>query len=568
MVVNFAVLFIIGPALAADIAILYTGETHAMLYPCNCPIEPDGGVARRATLVKQLRKQYPGSLLLDSGAFFAGGTMDQLTQNTQLDMQRSAANLKAMDLMKYDALAIGDEEFNFGVEFLKENTGKTSLNFVSCNMPDLFKPYIIKEVGGLKIGIIGLTAPLAAQKAGGLNFIEPKAAVSKAVEALKKAKVNIILLLSHQGESDDLKLINEVKGIDLLITGHSRAGETPFANQDGTLILRPSWQGRRLGKAIITIEGNKITGYKVEELRLSDKISDDREVASAVPACFQDSHCKKEGMEGVCSDPGGPKSRCVFAPANKVNLTVITSKECVICNPEPLIDFLKKQFTGLEVSYLFYPENKAAGLIRDFGISGLPAYLLGKEADKEKKFNNLRPNLEAKGNYYMLKPQYSGFSYFLGRQKMKGKFDLFISLYSKDADKLISVLREFNPEVHFLAGEQEAKISAPRGIVELEDDLRALCVRKYYPDRFWDYISCRSGNISSSWWDDCIAGMDFNKIKACSKGGEGAALLSENIKLNKELGISQGPAYLLGNREIFSSSGVPDKEELKKLIQR
>ena len=60
------------PCYAKEITIIYTGETHAMLYPCNCPKEPDGGVARRATLIKQLRKNYPDALLLDSGGFFAG----------------------------------------------------------------------------------------------------------------------------------------------------------------------------------------------------------------------------------------------------------------------------------------------------------------------------------------------------------------------------------------------------------------------------------------------------------------------------------------------------------------
>lgn len=102
---------------ANEVTIIYTGETHAMIYPCSCPIEPDGGVARRAALIEQLRKTNPNVLLLDSGAFFSGGLLDEYTQNTQLDSARSIISLKAMEIMKYDAAAIGDDEFNFGRHF-------------------------------------------------------------------------------------------------------------------------------------------------------------------------------------------------------------------------------------------------------------------------------------------------------------------------------------------------------------------------------------------------------------------------------------------------------------------
>lgn len=114
---------------AEEVTILYTGSTHAMLYPCNCPFEPDGGVSRRATLIKQLRKDFPDALLLDSGSYFAAGLLDENTQNTQLDTQRTLINLKAMELMKYDGLSIGNDEFNFGKQFLLDNIRDKKLHF-------------------------------------------------------------------------------------------------------------------------------------------------------------------------------------------------------------------------------------------------------------------------------------------------------------------------------------------------------------------------------------------------------------------------------------------------------
>lgn len=567
--VIYALLFVISPSFAKDITIIYTGDTHAMLYPCSCPIEQDGGVTRRATLIKELRKSNPETLVLDSGNFFAGGLMDEYTQNTQLDMQRTIVNLKALELMKYDALALGESEFNFGKEFFQSNMEKANLTVLSCNAKtDKVLPYIIKEVAGIKIGIIGTTNLAAKQKAGGIDFVDPKPVVTKAIAELKKSGANIIVLLSNLGENLDLNLINGIKDIDIVITGYGRAKEEPFTKVANTLVLRPSWQGRRLGKVTFSVRDNKVANYKVEEVRLSDKIADDPGILAILPRCFADRNCKKEGLIGTCQDPGSITSSCIFAEANKISLLIITPKSCITCNPEGVINFLEKQFPGLDVSYIYYPNKKADKLIKDFGIYGLPAYLLGKETEREKSFDSLKENLEFKGNYYMLKPRVSGISYFLDRQNVKGRIDLFVSLYDKDTDKILETVKEFNPTVHFLATMHDGKFSAAKGDVEIEEDLRSVCVQKYYPKLFWDYISCRAKNIESSWWDNCLSAVDTSKIKVCAQTEESRNLLKDNISLNKELQVMFGPSYLSDNQEIFATKGVPSKEEFKKILKR
>lgn len=567
--------FMSGPLFAKEITIIYTGETHAMIYPCNCPKEPDGGIARRATLIKQLRKTNPDALLLDSGAFFAGGLLDEYTQNTQLDSARSIVNLKAMELMKYDAVTLGDDEFNFGRQFLQDNIEKTNLTFLSSNLSDnnfsgKIKPYIIKEVAGTKIGIIGVTPLLAMQKAGGLKFLDPKYAVEKAVTELKRSQVNIIVLLSHLGESEDLDLINDVRGIDILIVGHSYSNEAPFEKKGNTLVLRPTWEGRRLDQAALTVEGNKIVSYKVENLRLQDKIPDDPDIQSILPACFSDGNCKKEGKIGTCNNPGSLNAGCTFSEANKINLLVITSKECMTCETKIMVDYLKKEFPGLEASYSYYPQSPASSrLIKEYKISGLPVYLLGQEIEKEKKFDRFKKILEKKDDSYMIKPEAGGFSYFIDRQNLKGKFDLFISLYDKNTKELLEVTKDFKPSIHFLVVRtKEGKLDAAHGEQEVEESLRSVCIQKYYPQDFWNYISCRAGNINTSWWDSCLGRKDTEIIKVCAQGEEGKNLVEQNISLNKELEVMFGPTYLMDNREIFSSNGVPTKEELRSILKR
>jgi hypothetical protein len=269
---------------------------------------------------------------------------------------------------------------------------------------------------------------------------------------------------------------------------------------------------------------------------------------------------------GVCQNAGGVNAKCEFVRANKISLLVITPQLCRTCDTERVVQSLKRDFPGLVVTYLFYPNEKANSIIGDLEIKNLPVYLLGKEIEKEKNFENFKQNLELKGDFYMVKAQASGLSYFLDRPVIGEKLDLFMSLYTKDSFKLLDNLKEFNPTVHFLVTEQGGVFTAAFGLSDVEESLRCVCVQKYYPGYFWQYISCRAKNLGSSWWDDCLEKLDTKLIKDCAKGEEGKNLLRENIALNKEMKIMNGPAYLLDNREIFASVEVPTKEEFRKII--
>ncbi|MCX5709545.1 MAG: hypothetical protein NT088_02300 [Candidatus Omnitrophica bacterium] len=554
---------------AKEITLLYTGDTHAMLYTCSCPIEKDGGIARRAALLKELRRKYPGALVLDSGNFFAGGARDEYSQNAVTDKLRTAINLKAMESMKYDAVAVSVDEFNFGSNYLKEAIASSGLNFLSANFTaKKVEPYLIKDVSGVKVGIVGITPPAAGKKAEGEQLLDYKESITGAVTQARKSGAQIIVLLSQLPDNVNKQLSTDIAGIDVIISGYSGAEGGSSENSGQTLILKPAWQGRKLCKAVLNIKDNKIISNKAEDIRLSDKISDDPEISAILPRCFQDSDCKKEGMIGLCQNPGANDSTCMFSEAHKVPVTIITSKDCSTCDTQIITKALTNQIPGLTPAYLYYPNKEAQKFIQDFNIKGLPAYLLGREIEKEKAFNVLKDSMELEGDYYLLKPQVSGMSFFLGRNKTKGSLDVFISLFDPDGKKLLDALKDFNPKVHLLAVTKDDGFDAPRGSIEVEEDLRAVCVQKYQADRFWDYISCRSAQNNSTWWEDCAAGLDLNKIKTCARGQEGKELLKANIALNKELEIMLGPTYLMDNQEVFASKSAPSKEELKKILKR
>ncbi|MBU4252291.1 MAG: hypothetical protein KKC39_01420 [Candidatus Omnitrophica bacterium] len=561
-------IFAAGSLYAKDITVIYTGQTHAMLYPCSCPIQQDGGIARRASLIKELRKKDPQLLLLDCGNFTAGGLLDEYTQNTQLDMQRSEVNYKALELMQYDAVGIGPGEFNFGREFFLKNAKKTNPAFLSVNLDtDKVIPYIIKDSAGVKIAIIGLTGLSANQKAEGLKISAPNQ-LSELVSRLKNTGAQVVIALSTLGESEDLKLISKVKGIDIIFAGDRPLKDEALTKVEETFILRPTWQGRKLGKLALQMQDGKLFNCTVEELILSAKFKDDPDIARILPRCYSDINCKEGNLSGTCQNPGALNAACLFAKPNRVDLFVINVKDCVTCNLEPVLKLLEKKFPGLTIKRLEYPGPAAQKMIKDLSLRVLPAYIFPRAVEKEDNFESIKNDLQLINDFYVFKPQASGISYFLNQKPKPGNFDLFFSIFEKDAALLLTTVKEFNPGLHFLATEKNEGFDAKNGVPEVEEYLRAACVQKYYPEKFWDYLICRSRNIQSSYWEDCLSGLDSSGVKSCARGVEGINLLKENISLNKQLQIPSETSCLLDNQEIFSFRGVLGKEEFRKILKR
>jgi hypothetical protein len=554
--------------LAKEVTILYTGDTHAALYPCHCPVESDGGLARRATLIKRIKKDNPDMLLLDAGGFFAGGATDEYSLNSELDKKRTQIALAAMDLIGYDAAAVSGEEFNFGLAFLEQAAQKNKFSFLSSNIAgSVFKPYIIKEAAGVKIGVIAVTEPAAQARAEGLKFRDLKTALSAQLTELRQRGAAITVVLSRLGEADDASLINSVPGIDLLISGYGRPEDAP--NRIGsTFIASSAWQGRRLGKLTLKVVKQRIEEYRSEAIRLSDEINNDPQIAKILPACFSDRDCQKKGFLASCQRPATLQASCVFQEGRKLGLLVIISKASRYMDSAGVVNYLKQYLPGLTVSYLDYREKKAGELIKRLNIQALPAYILDKEAEEEKSFAGFRHYFTFTEGAYLGRPQFTGVTLYLNRRPAPGRIDLFFSLFEKESFQLLESVKDFKPELHFLAKETAKGFEAKNGRLEVEECLRALCVREYYPQFFWDYLSCRSSNADSSWWEDCLGNYRPEKISLCARNQEGRRFLKENIALGRELDVMLGPTYLLDNQEIFSTKGTPSKEQLRKILKR
>jgi hypothetical protein len=568
--VALSALFILGlnvKCFAEDVTLVLVGQTHAMLYHCNCPVEPDGGIARRATLIQQLRKSNPNTLIVDSGSFFAGGPMDQGSLGETLDKVRTIVHLKAMDLMKYDAVSLSPDEFNFGTKFLEENIAKTGIKFLGANIvSSKVAPYLIKRFGKIQVGVIGLVNFAISPKVPELQFIPPEVALKNAVANLKKLNVDLIVLISGLAEDQNKTLLAQNPEIKVMIEGAKFSKEKVSVNVGSALFLAPRWEGRRLVAVTFSINNNASEVKKVEDIRVSDKLADDKQMLGILPQCFSGRDCRKEGSIAQCLNPGQASALCEFKPAPKLALTVINKPDCRTCNTEGIINSLKNDLPGLKIEVLDFPGEKAEKLIEQLQLNYLPAYLLDKKIAAERSFEKMKQSLEPKGEYYLLNSQFTGIGYFLHRHTLAGRLDVFLSLVNRDSGELLDTLKEFTPEVHFLTHEDGDGFTSATGRLETEEYLRAVCVQKYYPGLFYNYITCRAKNIDTSWWDDCLVDVDVSGVKTCAQGAEGKELLKQNIALNRELQIANGPTYLLDNEEIFGSVKIPKKEEFRKLL--
>ncbi|MDC7127094.1 MAG: 5'-nucleotidase C-terminal domain-containing protein, partial [Spirochaetales bacterium] len=213
---------------------------------------------RIQTIVKSYKKKYANRvLLLDAGDLFHGTTFANLSKGANV--------AKIVDSMEYDAVAVGNHDINFGVERLREldtmmeNTTILSANLKMKDGSTPFTPYIIKEIGykgKIKVGIFGISTPETMFKASpeyvkDLVFEDPVETAKKMVDELR-GKVNYIICLSHLGvnhsyEWTSIDIAKNVRGIDLIVDGHSHTILEEGLFIMGTPIVQAGYSDKYLG---------------------------------------------------------------------------------------------------------------------------------------------------------------------------------------------------------------------------------------------------------------------------------------------------------------------------------
>jgi 5'-nucleotidase / UDP-sugar diphosphatase len=205
-----------------DLVVLHVNDSHGALHPHLLPDSTEaGGIARAATLIKSIRSQNPGRVLvLHGGDVFSRG--EPLTIHTG-----GRANLKMMERTGFDVMTPGNGEFYFGVDNLIEQTSAVAFDVIHANAVHkasgtmLFPPYTIREVDGVRIGILGLGMVRTNHySAGSLTSQDPIETARRYVPELRKG-ADLVILLSHLGLRADSTVVAAVPDIDLIVGGHS-----------------------------------------------------------------------------------------------------------------------------------------------------------------------------------------------------------------------------------------------------------------------------------------------------------------------------------------------------------
>ncbi|WP_428241249.1 bifunctional UDP-sugar hydrolase/5'-nucleotidase UshA [Gynuella sp.] len=257
------------------LTILHTNDHHGRFWKND---KGEYGMAARKTLIDSIRSEVEsegGSVLLLSGGDINTGVPES-------DLQDAKPDFIGMKALGYDAMAVGNHEFDNSREVLEKQESWAGFPFLSANIfykgtdKTLFKPYKIFNVQGNKIAVMGLTTEDTVkignpEYTGDLDFRSPVSVASKLVPELRK-KADIVVAATHMGHyangnyggnaPGDVTLARKVSGIDVIVGGHSQNPLFEPDVQNNTLILQAYEWGKYVGRLDLVIQDGKIQNYQ------------------------------------------------------------------------------------------------------------------------------------------------------------------------------------------------------------------------------------------------------------------------------------------------------------------
>jgi len=245
-----------------------------------------GGLDRMATLIKAIRAERPNQVLLLDGGDSWQGSYTALKS-------KGADMVRLINTLKPDAMT-GHWEFTYGAKRVEELIGQLAFPFLAGNVKDatwgdpVFKPSAIFERGGLRIGVIGQAfpyTPIANPRylIPNWSFGIEEERLAQNVAKLRDDKVDLVVLLSHNGFDVDRKLAARVKGIDVILTGHTHDALPRPVKVGDTLLVAAGSHGKFLARLDLEISDRRIVDYAFRLIPvLSDVIAPDPDMAGLI----------------------------------------------------------------------------------------------------------------------------------------------------------------------------------------------------------------------------------------------------------------------------------------------
>lgn len=316
LLILFAVISMPGSQRAAaqraHIVILGTTDMHGRIFPIDYYTNKydNVGIAKVATLIKEARKNDPDLLLVDSGDTIQGTPLEYIhnrRNNTPPDPM-----MLAMSALRYDSMTVGNHEYNFGLKVVEKARSEAKFPWLSANTykkagdGNYHTPYVVKEVQGVRVGILGLTTPGIPNWENppnyeGLEFRETVSEAKKWVPILRdKEKADVVVIAMHMGIEEDLRtgqpnpsnvpnenaaiaIARQVPGVDIVLMGHThRPVNDLFIN--GVLLTQANRWASHVARVDLYLDKDsngrwRVAGKSAQIIPVTEKTEIDPEIA-------------------------------------------------------------------------------------------------------------------------------------------------------------------------------------------------------------------------------------------------------------------------------------------------
>lgn len=580
------------------ITVLYTGNTQSYLEPCGCYPGQSGGIARRATLIEEIKKQEKPVLLLDAGGMFEGGNA--------LDQLRAKVYIEAMNVIGYDAILLSPTELQFGDQFLGEITTEFQLPFISTNDPPLWQndklvqPRLRKKIQENEFLVLGV------------SYL-PDRSLQSLIENLKRqiaagtGNQSSVILLSALDKGDNRQIAHQLKEIDFIISTNPKERGRQYETVGKTVIVYCTPHGETLGKIDLKLnEAGEISTYNVQELFMDETVSDQPTVRSILET-FYGKIAADETLQAL----GKPLFTNESLEQDSENYYV-GSNSCSVCHQPEFKQWQSTRHafafnTILKAQKHFHPDCVSCHVV---GFGYETGYTI--QADQNHFRNVGCETCHGPGGKHIAKPS---------RRNIRAKVEKEICLechnqkhspgfenrfkialpkvdHSQEApdilDKLVTeikqketttmefymmslcpfanevkrqlipIVKRYKSQIDFkmfyIADDfggptyDPTRFGSLHGIPEIWENIRQLIIAKYYPDVFLDYLLCYTKNYRNyESWKACAnrLGIDTAKVEQLTQSEEGLLLLSDNIK-KQHLSIQDSPTLII-NGTVYKS---------------
>lgn len=245
-----------GPVSGVTLTILHVNDFHGRLQPAlpkpGLDNAPTGGAALLAERIRQERGKDPGgTVLLSAGDMFQGTPVSNLFHGAPV--------LEIMNSLSFDAMALGNHEFDWGLDVLRKLRSGSSFPFLSATVVDNagralpgISPHVLLERKGVRIAVVGVSTPdtpytTKRDNVEGLVFLDPVSALPEVVRRVRSMGAAVVVVLSHLGFEEDRKLAMAVPGIDVIVGGHTHTAVTKPVRVGGTMVAQAGSHGMYLG---------------------------------------------------------------------------------------------------------------------------------------------------------------------------------------------------------------------------------------------------------------------------------------------------------------------------------